>query len=131
MPKKRIIKECSKHGLVEFVWGDNRYRCVLCRRIGFIEARRRQKRRLVAEFGGICEICGYNKCYQALQFHHVDPTEKIFSIAEGGLYRSWEKVLNEAKKCILVCSNCHCEIENGITLVPKILIDRASSSFAG
>jgi hypothetical protein len=63
-------------------------------------------------FGGKCVKCGYNKCIGALQFHHTDPSKKSFGIAEGYQRFSLAKLIEEAKKCILVCANCHSEIEN-------------------
>ncbi len=69
--------------------------------------------------GGKCIICGYSKCGQALEFHHVDETIKDFGISAKGYTRSWEKVKKELDKCILVCANCHREIHAGITQPPK------------
>jgi DNA-binding CsgD family transcriptional regulator len=60
--------------------------------------------------GGCCEICGYDKCINALEFHHKDPKEKDFS--PSGKSYSWERVKNEIEKCILVCANCHREIHH-------------------
>lgn len=70
------------------------------------------KRKLVEYKGGKCCICGYNKCDQALDFHHVDQSTKEFSISSR--IRSFSKILEEVDKCILVCSNCHREIHYGI-----------------
>ena len=69
------------------------------------------KKRLVEAFGGKCGICGYNKCNMALEFHHLNPNEKEFSF--GSIVaspKSWSKIVNEIRKCICVCSNCHKEI---------------------
>jgi len=76
-------------------------------------ARRRKKIKelAVAYKGGKCEICGYNRCIAALEFHHKDPTQKEFGIASKGYTRSWERVKAELDKCQLVCSNCHRELE--------------------
>jgi 5-methylcytosine-specific restriction endonuclease McrA len=60
--------------------------------------------------GGKCCICGYDKCYDALEFHHLDPSQKDFGLSSNGHTRSWEKVKEELDKCILVCANCHREI---------------------
>jgi len=61
-----------------------------------------------------CSICGYNKCYKALDFHHVNPKTKKFNITVTSLNSmGLEKILKEINKCILVCSNCHDEIEWG------------------
>ena len=59
--------------------------------------------------GGKCEICGYDKCEWALDFHHLDSTKKDFGISQY-IKLSWEKVRNELDKCIMVCANCHREI---------------------
>ena len=43
--------------------------------------RRRIKRHLVGEAGGACELCGYDRCLAALQFHHVDRATKRFALS--------------------------------------------------
>ena len=62
--------------------------------------------------GGKCSHCGYNKCQDALQFHHIDPSTKKFTISDsiwgkGGVTE--EEIFEEIKKCDLLCANCHCE----------------------
>jgi len=74
------------------------------------KARKERKIKLVEIFGGKCPFCGYNKCYKAFDFHHVDPSEKDISLATIGFLSKWEKIIQEVKKCILVCSNCHREV---------------------
>jgi hypothetical protein len=70
-----------------------------------------RKRRLVALLGGACHRCGYRKNFAALEFHHMDPANKSFNLDLRSLSnRTWQAVLDEAAKCILVCSNCHKEI---------------------
>lgn len=64
--------------------------------------------------GGKCQICGYNKCNEALDFHHIDPKTKSFNIS-GNHCRRWNLVKEEIDKCVMVCSNCHREIHAGIT----------------
>ena len=71
--------------------------------------------------GNKCIICGYNKCQRALNFHHIDPSKKEFDLSSRGLTRSWEKIKNEIEKCVLVCANCHAEIHEGITQLPKVI----------
>ena len=63
--------------------------------------------------GGKCAICGYDKCLRALSFHHIDPSTKSFGIS-GNHCLSWEKIKNELDKCILLCSNCHMELEDNL-----------------
>ena len=69
--------------------------------------------------GNKCAICGYNKCQRALSFHHRDPNKKIFGISAKGLTRSWVKIQEEIDKCILLCANCHMELHDGLTQLPK------------
>ena len=54
--------------------------------------------------------CGYAKCEAALTFHHREPGSKEFSMAEGGVTRSWARIQAELDKCDLICANCHAEI---------------------
>lgn len=75
-----------------------------------ISWRKRTKGKLVTYLGGKCQLCGYNKCIGALEFHHRNPLEKDFTI--GGNSRSFERLKEEADKCLLVCANCHSEIHN-------------------
>lgn len=76
--------------------------------------RHRIKEELVNYKGGKCEICGYNKCIAALDFHHLDPKEKDFGIAQSSSYKNMNILKSEIDKCILVCANCHREIHAGI-----------------
>lgn len=75
--------------------------------------RQRAKERLVEYKGGKCEICDYNKYIGALDFHHLNPNEKDFTISQYQ-HLSYDKLKKEVDKCILVCSNCHREIHGGI-----------------
>ena len=85
-----------------------------------LKSDQRKKQRLVNSLGGKCCICGYNKCLSALQFHHKNPEKKDFGISDNA-HIAFERALEEVKKCILVCSNCHREIHAGlITEVEQI-----------
>lgn len=108
-----MIKLCKKHGETEFVLeGRGYYRCKKCRSEQ-VQKRRDKLKILSIEYkGSKCEICGYNKCISALEFHHIDPKEKDFGIAEKGYTRSWNRVKEELDKCILICANCHREIHS-------------------
>lgn len=85
-------------------------------------AKRRRKIKILAiEYkGGKCQICGYNKYPGALDLHHVTGN-KNFSIGDKGYTRSWKKIKAELNKCILVCANCHRELEAGITQPPEVI----------
>lgn len=83
--------------------------------------RRKIKLKAIALLGGKCQNCGYKKHPGGLEFHHIDATTKSFSISGGGLSRSWVKIKAELEKCVLVCANCHREIEMGITKPPELV----------
>ena len=59
-------------------------------------------------FGGKCDECGYDKCIEALVFHHEDPRKKDVAISK--LCSLNERALKELEKCRLMCSNCHIEL---------------------
>ena len=81
-----------------------------------VSERRRKTKDMAIEYkGGKCEKCGYNKCNGALEFHHLNPEEKDFSISTSGTTKSFERIKKEIDKCILVCANCHREIHYLIT----------------
>jgi hypothetical protein len=118
------MRVCERHGLSEFASysaGPNRPARWSCKRcVGEAVTRRKQKmkRILVEEAGGCCAVCGYDRCIITLEFHHVDPKTKSFpmTMANG---RSLEAFREEAKKCVLVCANCHGEIEAGLIESPR------------
>jgi transposase-like protein len=110
---------CPRHGETPYVLqGHGGYRCKRCRTEAVARRRRRIKEVLVKEAGGRCLLCGYDRCQPALHFHHVDRGTKSFGLAGRGITRAIDEVRREAQKCILVCSNCHAEIEAGVTRVP-------------
>lgn len=74
------------------------------------EHRKRVKEELIAYKGGKCEICGYNKCIAALDFHHINPEEKDFAISDSNIYKNIKALKQEVDKCMLVCANCHREL---------------------
>ena len=78
---------------------------------------RRRKNDLINLFGGKCCLCGFNLFQEALEFHHVVPEEKEFSVTSSNM-KSLETQLQELKKCVLVCANCHRGIHAGYYEVP-------------
>ena len=114
----RVTMECGRHGLTDF-WLDSRgtYRCLRCRSEGVARRRRRVKEILVHDAGGACSICGYDRHIGALQFHHRNGDAKEFGLSARGLTRSLAAVRAEAAKCVLLCANCHSEVEAGIVTI--------------
>ena len=69
----------------------------------------KMKQRAIDYLGGKCAVCGYDKCNDALDFHHIDSTSKEFNISTS-FNMSWGVLKNELDKCKLLCSNCHREL---------------------
>ena len=115
-----VLRHCRHHGLTEF-WLEGRgyYRCKRCRWEAVVRRRRKVKQILVDEAGGRCAQCGYDRCIAALHFHHLDPASKEFHLSMQGVTRSISAARAEAAKCVLLCANCHAEVEAGLnTLRP-------------
>ena len=67
-----------------------------------VHARRKKVRKMAVEYkGGKCEVCGYDRCIEALEFHHNDLSSKEFGISAKGYTRSWNNVMKELDKCQL------------------------------
>lgn len=118
---------CSIHGdnIKAYVGGNGKTKfCSKC----YIENRKQtaQKRKLqlITELGGKCYICGYNRNAATLHFHHLNPAEKNFALSARNKisHSKYELSLLEAKKCVLLCANCHSEFHtNFIDLSGKII----------
>ena len=72
---------------------------------------------LLHEAGGGCASCGYDRCTANLHFHHVYPATKAFAV-NMRYGRSLDAYREEAKKCVLLCANCHGEVEFGLRRSP-------------
>lgn len=114
-----IERECNHHGLTSYVLftrsqktGKSKgYRCVRCNAENKERHRNRIRDALLSEAGGHCVLCGYDRCRSALQFHHRDPMTKEFELSK--ISTNLERARKEAAKCVLLCGNCHAEVEVG------------------
>lgn len=56
-----------------------------------------------------CAKCGESRVW-VLQFHHKDPEDKLFTVGDTGMcHKSKDAVIQEVKKCVCLCANCHKE----------------------
>lgn len=114
-PPAELMMTCRRHGESVFVReGRGYYRCARCRIESVAEHRRRLKQLLIAEAGGRCMLCGYDRQPRALQFHHLEPITKEFELSQRGVTLSLARLRAEARKCVLLCGNCHAEVEAGV-----------------
>lgn len=106
-----MIQECKIHGETKFIKrNDGGFRCGKCATEAVQKRRWKVKAMAIEYKGGSCIHCGYNKCPDALEFHHMNPAQKDFTLSGNGHCKSWEKVKAELDKCILLCANCHREL---------------------
>jgi transcriptional regulator with XRE-family HTH domain len=101
----KYVETIKREKLSEDEIKENRIKAV-------VSFRQRLKVDLVAYKGGGCEICGYNKSLKALHFHHLDPKTKKFGISSAN--KSFLEIKAEVDKCVLLCSNCHSEVHEGL-----------------
>jgi transposase len=115
---ERSMATCRRHGDTPFVVrGDGSLACLRCRSDAVVQRRRRVRKRLVEHAGGACALCGYDRCAGALHFHHRDPATKRLALGGRGLTHSWARLTEEAAKCVLLCANCHAELEAGVAVL--------------
>jgi transposase-like protein len=111
---------CPRHGSTVFRRrAEGGWRCLKCRAEAVVARRRSIKAALVNEAGGACVVCGYARSPAALHFHHVDPGAKEFHLSRNGVTRSLAAARAEAAKCVLLCANCHAEVEAGVATIPE------------
>lgn len=90
--------------------------------------RQSRKDRAVAYKGGKCESCGYDRSVRALCFHHTDPTLKAFPLTQSRMGNMpWKDITVELDKCVLLCSNCHAEVHDGLLVVGRVGNDPTTS----
>ena len=112
--KTKICPHCKKEKALKDFYskrdnsGTSTY-CKACTKIQTVSRQRALKKKAVDYKGGRCQLCGYNKYLGSLEFHHLDPKQKDFTVSKFKKY-SFEYLKAELDKCILVCSNCHREI---------------------
>ncbi len=121
--KKTGFFNCKIHGKTsEVTIKDDRYfTCKLCQNAVRRVRKSEQKQRAITFAGGCCQLCGYDTYNGALEFHHLDPSEKDFQVNQR--LRSWENIKKEIGKCILLCANCHREVHAGLRSVNDVRND--------
>jgi len=116
-----VILKCKKDKVRYHI--DPEYKSLCNERSKASKKKRRQikKKAAIDLFGSKCQICFYDKCQNALNFHHIDPSTKCFEISDA-FYRlniPDAEVKKELKKCILVCANCHNELHADFIKIPE------------
>ena len=68
-----------------------------------------------------CAKCGDKRVY-LLDFHHIDPKQKKFTIASK-TSGSMDDIEKEIQKCVCLCRNCHAEFHHFYGMSPEYPIE--------
>jgi predicted HNH restriction endonuclease len=88
-------------------------------RSGRLRRRKEKQEKLYAMFDNACVDCGMTETRVGFfEFHHEDPAQKDREIGSMLNSASFDKVLEEVAKCVMLCPNCHKRrhLEDGMTL---------------
>lgn len=102
---KLVCLSCDRKYVYSKSGGHTKTNCNAC---VTKRSKKRLKSKAIKYCGGACKICGYDKCSDALCFHHIDPNNKEFGICGSTL--SWDTIKKELNKCVLLCVRCHAEV---------------------
>ena len=105
----KLCKKCGETDVTKFQSHSTRT-CKRCQN----KARRvrlaLKKLKMIEYKGGKCERCHYDKCQDALDFHHNNPKEKDINYWQKVKWQDLETIFKELDKCTLLCKNCHAEV---------------------
>lgn len=124
-----IERRCSCHGLAKVKTG-NSWACPV--QVKERRVRRREQGQksfaawLSAQKVSPCTDCGESHPSCVMDFHHRDPSAKLFGISSRAWHKSEEKLQEEIDKCDLLCANCHRRRTNGISPVGYTLKEAVS-----
>ena len=116
--KEKICPICENVFIPKTPAASQRICCYDCMPDGIQLTRGMFLAKIKEKRGGKCIRCGYDKCIKALEFHHLDPSKKDFTISND--HFKLLDAVNESKKCILICSNCHKELHDNLWSVEEL-----------
>lgn len=82
--------------------------CPQCEKRKWREKNAIERKALRVKFGGKCCVCGYDRCFAALHFHHIDNSEKYEWSNKGNA--SLREIKAHPERFQLLCANCHIEL---------------------
>lgn len=138
LQRRKYCLECSpfkKHNTKKLENEYNERSCAVCNKIlhrknerglkCWICTNRENRKNKLSKIHQItgkgCWFCGYDRCWSAMDFHHVEPHNKLFQLTTRELQYTWERVFSEMQKCVLCCCRCHREIHDGIITTEDVI----------
>ena len=111
--QSKECKSCGNH----YKTVSRNLECNTCRNK---KIRQERKAKAYQILGCKCKICGYSKCSEAMDIHHIKEGSKTFTLSQNwGL--AWDQITKELGKCVLLCSRCHREVHAGFTNLNNFL----------
>ena len=110
--KKSLCTKCSFYNFSKYSKYSTKY-------VNVKEWRKNTKLKLIEGFGSVCSCCGLIDSPIVYDFHHLNPSEKDFSLSSK--VKSWDVIVNEANKCIMLCSHCHRKIHSGLVEIINLI----------
>ena len=87
-----------------------------------VDFRVRIKKALVEANNHKCAYCGLVDEYVVYDFHHLNPLKKSFGIGSNSTTHSKQAYADEAKKCVMLCANCHRKVEKGFIPQDNLMV---------
>lgn len=116
---EKVCLLCEQTFILNTAAANHRQCCYDCMPEGTQLSRGQFISKLKEKYGGKCLRCGYDKSLVALDFHHIDPEKKDFTISNDRF--KLIEAIEEIKKCILICSNCHREFHAGLWKIEEVV----------
>jgi transcriptional regulator with XRE-family HTH domain len=116
---KTVPHNCKSCGQTEpsLFYGRMKAQCRRCFNERTVQRMKDTGSKIRELMGGRCAICGFNKWAVSLELHHLDARTKDRDFPHYRFW-SWERLLREAEKCVLLCRNCHGAVHAGLISVP-------------
>lgn len=66
-----------------------------------------------------CSLCSENEFF-CLDFHHLHDKDAAISLIIRDW--SWNRIVEEIQKCVVLCSNCHRKVHAGLLFVDESML---------
>ena len=105
--KCNVVKEYEDFPIASITKSGRAGECKACKAERSKLLRQERAKKLYDMADGVCRDCGlHHENPSFFDFHHVLADKKTYELKTilGG---SWQKVLDEHAKCVMLCPNCH------------------------
>lgn len=137
--KKNCVRCHKEYDIREFMTKDGRRKYARCHKCRMETTRKSSffdpqlvRSHLLACMGGRCARCGYGEFECSLEFHHIDASKKeasvgklLYKFESLGTKETWDSLIREVSKCMVLCSNCHQSFHFGMWKYTDFMLKKA------